>query len=84
MLTSEDLTSNVEEKAANDLSAPPSGTLDNDRRPILIVSNLSKAFGKVTAVDTINFEVFEGEIFGLVGLNGAGQDNNDVNGIISS
>ncbi len=73
MLTSEDLTSNVEEKAANDLSAPPSGTLDNDRRPILIVRNLSKAFGKVTAVDTINFEVFEGEIFGLVGLNGAGK-----------
>jgi ABC-2 type transport system ATP-binding protein len=55
------------------LSAPPSVTLDTDRKPILIVSNLSKAFGKVTAVDAINFEVFEGEIFGLVGLNGAGK-----------
>ena len=74
MLTTEDPTRRVGElKAANDLSAPPSVTLDNDRKPILVVRNLSKAFGKVTAVDAINFEVFEGEIFGLVGLNGAGK-----------
>ena len=74
MLTTEDPTRRVGElKAANDLSAPSSVTHDNDRKPILVVSNLSKAFGKVTAVDAINFEVFEGEIFGLVGLNGAGK-----------
>ena len=74
VLTTEDPTRRVGElKAANDLSAPPSVTLDNDRKPILVVRNLSKAFGKVTAVDAINFEVFEGEIFGLVGLNGAGK-----------
>ncbi|MGA3197892.1 MAG: ATP-binding cassette domain-containing protein [Halobacteriota archaeon] len=73
ILTAEDLTNSVEEpKAVNDLSAP-SVTLDDDRKPILVVSNLSKAFSKVTAVDAINFEVFEGEIFGLVGLNGAGK-----------
>ena len=73
-LTTEDLTRRVgEQKAVNDLSAPPSVTLDNGRKPILVVSNLSKAFGNVTAVDAINFEVFEGEIFGLVGLNGAGK-----------
>ena len=72
--TTEDLTNSVEEpKAGNDLSAPTSVTLDTDRKPILIVINLSKTFGKVTAVDAINFEVFEGEIFGLVGLNGAGK-----------
>ena len=72
--TTEDLTNRVEEpKAVNDLSAPPSVTLDHDRKPILVVSNLSKAFSKVTAVDAINFEVSEGEIFGLVGLNGAGK-----------
>ncbi len=74
ILTTEDLTRRVAEpKGVSDLSAPSSVALDNDRKPILIVSNLSKAFGKVTAVDAINFEVFEGEIFGLVGLNGAGK-----------
>ena len=72
ILATGNLTNSVEEpKAANDLSA--SVTLDNARKPILVVRNLSKAFGKVTAVDAINFEVFEGEIFGLVGLNGAGK-----------
>jgi ABC-2 type transport system ATP-binding protein len=44
-----------------------------DRKPILEVINLSKRFGRVTAVDSISFEVFEGEIFGLIGLNGAGK-----------
>jgi ABC-2 type transport system ATP-binding protein len=44
-----------------------------DRKPILEVINLSKRFGRVTAVDSINFEVFKGEIFGLIGLNGAGK-----------
>ncbi len=58
MLTTEDPTRRVGElKAANDLSAPPSVTLDNDRKPILVARNLSKAFGKATAVDAINFEV---------------------------
>ncbi|MGD0172046.1 MAG: ATP-binding cassette domain-containing protein [Halobacteriota archaeon] len=74
ILTTEDLTRRVgEPKAVSGLSVPPRVTPDNDRRPILAVSNLSKGFGKVTAVDAINFEVFEGEIFGLVGLNGAGK-----------
>jgi ABC-2 type transport system ATP-binding protein len=40
---------------------------------IVQVRNLTKRFGKVTAVDSINFNVFDGEIFGLVGLNGAGK-----------
>jgi ABC-2 type transport system ATP-binding protein len=74
VLTREDPTNGVgEPKAVNDLNAPSSVTLGNYRKPILVVSDLSKAFGAVTAVDAINFEVFEGEIFGLVGLNGAGK-----------
>jgi ABC-2 type transport system ATP-binding protein len=43
------------------------------RRSIIEVSDLAKRFGKVTAVDSISFKVFEGEIFGLIGLNGAGK-----------
>ena len=35
--------------------------------------NLTKVFGKLVAVDHINFEVREGEIFGFLGPNGAGK-----------
>jgi branched-subunit amino acid aminotransferase/4-amino-4-deoxychorismate lyase len=35
-------------------------------KKLLEVNNLSKRFDKVTAVDSINFEVFKGEIFGLI------------------
>jgi ABC-2 type transport system ATP-binding protein len=48
-------------------------TIGEDRQLIIEVRNLTKRFGRVTAVDSINFNVFEGEIFGLVGLNGAGK-----------
>jgi ABC-2 type transport system ATP-binding protein len=35
--------------------------------------NLTKRFGKLTAVDHISFEVDQGEIFGLLGPNGSGK-----------
>jgi ABC-2 type transport system ATP-binding protein len=35
--------------------------------------NLTKAYGKLLAVDHINFEVKKGEIFGFLGPNGAGK-----------
>lgn len=37
------------------------------------VENLEKRFGSFTAVNHINFEVKEGEIFGFLGPNGAGK-----------
>lgn len=37
------------------------------------VNNVSKNFGKVKALDDISFSVKAGEIFGLVGTNGAGK-----------
>ncbi len=41
--------------------------------PSVFVSNISKSFGKVRAVDEVTFEVQEGELFGLLGPNGAGK-----------
>jgi len=39
----------------------------------ITVDGLRKAYGDVLAVDSIAFEVREGEIFGMVGSNGAGK-----------
>ncbi len=41
--------------------------------PAILVSSLSKHFGEVRAVDGLSFEVYAGEIFGLVGPDGAGK-----------
>lgn len=37
------------------------------------ISNLTKTFGEVVAVEGLNFEVREGEVFGFIGPNGAGK-----------
>lgn len=40
---------------------------------MLKVSNVSKKYGDLLAVNNLSFEVNDGEIFGLLGLNGAGK-----------
>ena len=41
--------------------------------PTVEVTEVSKSFGKMKAVDKASFEVNQGEIFGLLGPNGAGK-----------
>lgn len=42
-------------------------------KTIIKTTDLTKKFGTKTAVDKLNLEVYEGEIFGLLGVNGAGK-----------
>ncbi|GAB6101254.1 ABC transporter ATP-binding protein [Thermococcus atlanticus] len=42
-------------------------------REALLIENLRKSYGNLTAVDGISFKVEKGEIFGLLGPNGAGK-----------
>jgi len=41
--------------------------------PAISADGLTKKFGQLTAVDKLSFDVFPGEIFGLVGPDGAGK-----------
>jgi ABC-2 type transport system ATP-binding protein len=43
------------------------------KKTVISVKNLVKKFGSFTANDNLNFEVYEGEIFGFLGANGAGK-----------
>ena len=39
----------------------------------IVVDNLTKRYGSFTAVDNLSFKVRKGEVFGLLGANGAGK-----------
>ncbi len=43
------------------------------KNAVISVRDLVKRFGRFTANDHLNFEVYEGEIFGFLGANGAGK-----------
>ena len=42
-------------------------------QPVLQTMNLSKRYGSLLAVDDLNLEIHEGEVFGFLGPNGAGK-----------
>jgi ABC-2 type transport system ATP-binding protein len=44
-----------------------------DRQPILEIKNISKSIAKQKVIDQVSFDVYPGEVFGLLGRNGAGK-----------
>jgi ABC-2 type transport system ATP-binding protein len=46
---------------------------DSDRSVAISARNLSRAFGKFQAVQNLNLEIRYGEVYGLLGANGAGK-----------
>ena len=52
------------------MDAAPTPTIDG---PIIEVRDLTRRFGAFLAVDHVSFAVAQGEIFGLIGANGAGK-----------
>lgn len=44
-----------------------------EQKPYLVMKGISKRFPGVKALDSVDFEVYKGEVHGLVGENGAGK-----------
>ncbi len=57
------------------MNAPGMGTAQasSPMHDPIVVENLTKRFGKFTAVDAVSFSVHAGEVFGWLGPNGAGK-----------
>jgi ABC-2 type transport system ATP-binding protein len=45
----------------------------NERPPAVVVKDLTKLYGQLTALDRLSFELQQGRILGLIGPNGAGK-----------
>ncbi|KAB6715726.1 sugar ABC transporter ATP-binding protein [Roseobacter sp. TSBP12] len=51
------------------------GMTQSNTQPILSAKGLTKRYGRVTALDTCDFELYPGEILAVIGDNGAGKSS---------
>ena len=47
--------------------------MDTRMQPAIVAKELVKRYGKLTALDRVSFEVGRGELFGMIGPDGAGK-----------
>lgn len=47
--------------------------MDSEPEKIIVIRDLTRRFGSLTAVDALSLDIYRGEIYGLLGPNGAGK-----------
>lgn len=64
----------VEKRTSTILMNPmPRAAVEDNAKDVITVQNLTRRFGDFVAVNDVSFTVARGEIFGLLGANGAGK-----------
>lgn len=51
---------------------------DTDREPAVVMDRVVKRYGETTALAGLSLDVKRGEMFGLIGPDGAGKDRKSV------
>ncbi len=64
---------NVEKRRVSTDIKPPVKNTPKDRKPLLVIKDLTKAYDANLAVNNVNLTIYEGEIFALLGSSGCGK-----------
>ena len=63
----------VEVEADTDISKALKTAISPRNQPLIMIKNISKSYRKKLVLKDVNFEVFPGDIFGVVGMSGSGK-----------
>ena len=53
-------------------------------KPVIVLNELTKSYGKHRGIENISFTVEQGEVFGFIGPNGAGKAMESTGGLRKS
>jgi putrescine transport system ATP-binding protein len=63
----------VGQSAANEQNTSDSPWLDKDAKPLIQIKGVTKKFGEIAAVNNVDLDIYEGELFCLLGGSGCGK-----------